>query len=376
MLFLIHSSPRRSTSQPTSSSQSSSPSSSDPSAGSQAPTSSSSTSSTAFVGLICATFVSHTAARIIIPTRNSNDRHVFVHHLYQWISGTRAYRPPINTSGPHLTSHRPKPRIQARYLQGQAPLPPATAQPSLVVPQQAEQPSSSSFSPSPFVLVESDFKRLNFLDAITRKRKQIHSRATLLDGEDLAEVGLQRPPHGYTDYETPWDAGHSRDGSDGTLMAGIATPGTPQTLTRPSRWSEIGSAFKEEIWSPPHEGTRLMDPLANDIDLGRIVDDVMGPSSTAAHFSDRSVSSMYRDSVAGSDGAPHSRTVSNASNAALLEAAGFGGTSGAGVGSPLTTAPMRSSPLAHPGTKPDSVEHSEPGCFVNNTGPTGYFSIA
>lgn len=90
-----------------------------------------------------------------------------------------------------------------------------------------------------------------------------------------------------------------------------------------------------------------MDPLGNkdDIDLSQIVDDVMGPSSTAAHFSDRSVSSMYRDSVAESEGFVHSRTVSNASNVALLEAAGL-------TGPGASTAPVRSSPLAQPGTKP------------------------
>lgn len=104
-----------------------------------------------------------------------------------------------------------------------------------------------------------------------------------------------------------------------------------------------------------------MDPLANrddlNIDLSRIVDDVMGPSPTAAHYSDRSVSSMYRDSMAASDGVVHSRTVSNASNAALLEAAGLGGPLGSGVGSPLATAPVRSSPLAHPATTPSSAGH-------------------
>lgn len=99
-----------------------------------------------------------------------------------------------------------------------------------------------------------------------------------------------------------------------------------------------------------------MDPFVHrdDLDLGlsRIVDDVMGPSSTAVHYSERSVSSMYRDSV----GEIHSRTVSNASNVALLEAAGLGlsGTSGTGTG----TAPVRSSPLAQPVTKSSSVEHA------------------
>lgn len=95
-----------------------------------------------------------------------------------------------------------------------------------------------------------------------------------------------------------------------------------------------------------------MDPLANrddvDVDLSRIVDDVMGPSPTAAHFSDQSVSSVYRGSMAESEALLHSRTVSNASNAALLDAAGLSGTVG-------STAPVRSSPLAQQGTKSASV---------------------
>lgn len=90
-----------------------------------------------------------------------------------------------------------------------------------------------------------------------------------------------------------------------------------------------------------------MDPLANadEVDLSRIVDDVMGSSSAVVHFSDRSVSSMYRGSVVDSEGGvTHSRTVSNASNAALLDAAALG----------ASTAPVRSSPLAQLGSKPGS----------------------
>jgi hypothetical protein len=179
------------------------------------------------------------------------------------------------------------------------------------------------------------FKRLDFLRALTLKRKQERSRATLLDGEDLDDVDLARPPRGYTDYDTPWDVRESSE------RAGRRTP-------------ETGPPFRGDMWPPPTEDTRLMDPLANrdDLDLGRIVYDVMGPSSTAAHYSDRSVSSGYRDSAAYSEGAVHSRTVSNASNAALLDAAGLGGPS---------TAPVRSSPLAQSGTQPGSVARQAGG---------------
>ncbi|KAF8548162.1 hypothetical protein OG21DRAFT_1501173 [Imleria badia] len=175
------------------------------------------------------------------------------------------------------------------------------------------------------------FKRLDFIHALTLKRKQERSRATLLDGDDL---DLAHRPRGYIDYDSPWDAR------------------MPARGTSTTRWSETGSAFREDVWPPPTEDTRLMDPLATlDLDLGRIVNDVMGPPASAAHFSDRSVSSVYRGSMV-EEGAVHSRTVSNASNTVLLEAAGLQG--GAG------TAPVRSSPLAQSGTRPgpESVTHS------------------
>ncbi|KAG6377974.1 hypothetical protein JVT61DRAFT_14770 [Boletus reticuloceps] len=188
------------------------------------------------------------------------------------------------------------------------------------------------------------FKRLDFIQAISLKRNRERSRATLLD---LDDVDLARPPQRYSDYDTPWD------GSQRALI-GRRTPASR---------SESGSAFKEEVWPPPnlnadanaHERTQLIDPVVYtdypELDLSQIVDDVMGPSSSGVHFSDRSVASTYRGSVVESEGVVHSRTVSDASNTALLEAAG--------LGAPVTTAvAVRSSPLAQPGTRPaGSSEH-------------------
>ncbi|KIK11005.1 hypothetical protein PISMIDRAFT_78005, partial [Pisolithus microcarpus 441] len=70
------------------------------------------------------------------------------------------------------------------------------------------------------------------------------------------------PPSRYHDYETPWDVGRL-----GILGAGIV-----------SGPSETGSMFREEVWPPPNERSRLIDPLArsHEIDLSSIVDDVMG----------------------------------------------------------------------------------------------------
>ncbi|KAF9218648.1 hypothetical protein BS17DRAFT_811579 [Gyrodon lividus] len=192
------------------------------------------------------------------------------------------------------------------------------------------------------------FKRLRFLDAITSRRKQAHSRAMLLAGEDLEDVGLaQRPPGRYSDYETPWD---------GSQRSSIARGAA-------SRGSETGSVFREDVWPPPNESSRLIDPLAHSagIDLRRIVDDVMGPSPGAGHFSQQSISSVHRGEAYGPGGGrgevgEHSRNWSNGSQVALLEAAGL-----AGPVSIPSTAPARSSPLAQTGTKPSSEAHNGAG---------------
>jgi hypothetical protein len=126
-----------------------------------------------------------------------------------------------------------------------------------------------------------------------------------------------------------------------------------------SRGSETGSVFREDVWPPPSESSRLMDPLAQSmsIDLRSIVDDVMGPSIEAVHFSQHSISSSHRGSADESEGGrgelgEHSRNWSNGSQVALLEAAGLGSPAGT-----LSTAPVRSSPLAQVGTKAGSEGH-------------------
>ena len=153
--------------------------------------------------------------------------------------------------------------------------------------------------------------------------QQERAHASFLGSGDLDDVDLACPPRR---YDSPWDArilGRSR-----------------------TRWSETGSAFsgREEVWPLPNQDIILIDPLANfDLDLGRIVDDVMGPSFSAAqgHFSNRSVSSVYR----GEGLSVHSRT------------AYCGGPQGR---CSVALVPMRSGPLAQAGTKPGSelVAHS------------------
>lgn len=134
------------------------------------------------------------------------------------------------------------------------------------------------------------------------RRREARARATLLEGEDLNDVTLTRPPPGrYSDYDSPWDP---RDSS--------------------------GSLGNSE------RGT-LVDPLMRgaDIDFSHIVDDVMGPSGAGSgpgmHYTQYSVTSSYRD-LPGRDrddsmieGESRTRQLSNGSQIALLEAAGLAG---------------------------------------------------
>ena len=54
---------------------------------------------------------------------------------------------------------------------------------------------------------------------------------------------------------------------------------SPPILLR-ARGSETGSIFHEDVWPPPAETSRLVDPIvqaSSQVDLSSIVDDVMGP---------------------------------------------------------------------------------------------------
>ncbi|KAI5993218.1 hypothetical protein EDD15DRAFT_924483 [Pisolithus albus] len=126
-------------------------------------------------------------------------------------------------------------------------------------------------------------------------RNQAQKRAMLLAGEDMDD-DFHPPPSRYRDYETPWDVG-SPHGS--ISMRSFIPPGSPGLGPQPSPFpslsssnsgmvsgpstttlhrSETGSMFREEVWPPPNERSRLIDPLArsHEIDLSSIVDDVMG----------------------------------------------------------------------------------------------------
>lgn len=86
-------------------------------------------------------------------------------------------------------------------------------------------------------------------------------------------------------------------------MSGVGLVSGPSTLTlHQSRRSESGSMFREDVWPPPNERSRLIDPLSSsqEIELGSIVNDVMGPPTASApseqqHQSNPSMTSSVKD---------------------------------------------------------------------------------
>ncbi|EGO04119.1 hypothetical protein SERLA73DRAFT_130785 [Serpula lacrymans var. lacrymans S7.3] len=141
---------------------------------------------------------------------------------------------------------------------------------------------------------------------------------------------MSRPPPGrYSDYETPWDPSIPHMSSRSLAAGQNQNSSTPSILLR-ARGSESGSVFHEEVWPPPGDRSRLVDPLsdhgANYSDLSRIVDDVMGPSAATEgiHYSQYSLSSSMREPSGDSlHSGLHSRSWSADSQSQLLEAAGL-----------------------------------------------------
>ncbi|KAF8261470.1 hypothetical protein EI94DRAFT_1745945 [Lactarius quietus] len=67
-------------------------------------------------------------------------------------------------------------------------------------------------------------------------------------------------------------------------------PSSPPRLFR-ARASESGSIFHESVWPPPSAASQLTDPLTSPshaVDLGSIVNDVMGPTTSDESGGDRS----------------------------------------------------------------------------------------
>lgn len=68
-------------------------------------------------------------------------------------------------------------------------------------------------------------------------------------------------------------------------VAALRRPDSPTPSLLRSRISEVGSIFHEAVWPPP-ASPGMMDPIrmsSSQVDLGTIVDEVMGPTSSASN---------------------------------------------------------------------------------------------
>ena len=134
-------------------------------------------------------------------------------------------------------------------------------------------------------------------------RKRIPSRSTFLAGESM-DLPQPTSPYAYADNDDPFSTHTSRISSSGGGGAPPSSypyaaaygyrpdspprarttspiPASPPLLFR-ARASESGSIFQESVWPPPSAASQLTDPLtspAHAVDLGSIVQDVMGPAS-------------------------------------------------------------------------------------------------
>jgi hypothetical protein len=212
-----------------------------------------------------------------------------------------------------------------------------------------------------FVRKSRSRKKWDLLEFISSKHRAQRSRADLLAGEDFdddpfsasippsAGVGpMMKGPSpgvaygsgglGYSGYY------HDRSGSPSPIPGAAAGNANSNTgiLMRP-RASESGSVFHESgVWPPPGKESRFVDPIVGSgshIDLGSIVDDVMGGD----HSSEGHGSMFGGTGIAdggGGGATAHTRTPSAGTASA-------GGHTRDHSGSPLLGAvPLRSSPLA------------------------------
>lgn len=102
----------------------------------------------------------------------------------------------------------------------------------------------------------------------------------LLDGEDFDDEDDGVPMRRYRDASGSTNATTPTPRSD--------TPHSQAPSLYRARAAETGSIFREEVWPPPGRESELVDPFVNsvnrsrEVDLGSIVDTVMGPKAVAA----------------------------------------------------------------------------------------------
>ncbi|KAF8147828.1 hypothetical protein B0H34DRAFT_275213 [Crassisporium funariophilum] len=122
----------------------------------------------------------------------------------------------------------------------------------------------------------------------------------LLDGEEFDDDDLPPGQHSSSSYHGAF------------LSSG--RPGSPAPSLLKSRTSDAGSVFREEVWPPPG----FVDPIekrSNQVDLSKIVDDVMGPSAT--HGQSSSFASTSSTGYMGLPSASHDREPTDASTTSV-----------------------------------------------------------
>lgn len=142
----------------------------------------------------------------------------------------------------------------------------------------------------------------------------------LLEGEEFDDADIGPPLQRYRDYPGSMSSNSQLSGRPispaltgySNTMAQVAplvATSSPHLLVRAS---ESGSIFREAVWPPPGEPSRLVDPLlsaSSQVDLGGIIDDVMG-----SHAASRPISFVAgharRDTESSSEDRRHSRATS------------------------------------------------------------------
>ncbi|CAA7263922.1 unnamed protein product [Cyclocybe aegerita] len=167
------------------------------------------------------------------------------------------------------------------------------------------------------------------------------------------ESGRKKEVKGLLDGEEFYDddvAGHPRMRSQsrasvavGATSAARLRTGSPAPGLLKSRTSESGSIFREEVWPPPG----FVDPISQNssqVDLSRIVDDVMGPA-TSEHGHRIVSASGSNTSYLGMPSSPHGRGHTDASTTSTISSQFSTNSSVAlRLSSATYTDPFRSSP--------------------------------
>lgn len=135
-------------------------------------------------------------------------------------------------------------------------------------------------------------------------RDEPKPRSMLFAGEDMDE-----PVQQYRDYPASLhSSSHANSPALGPMFDPMRMVNTPtpsiQSRNAPSphllglRASESGSIFHEAVWPPPGEASRFVDPLtlaSSSVNLGNIVDDVMGPSTSTVNVASASLIDAHQN---------------------------------------------------------------------------------